>query len=164
MIVVSNTSPLTNLVAISQFSLLHSLFPEIFIAEGVWNELNAQNQRWPGSHEVATADWIYRKSIKNFPMVSALQRDLDRGEAETIALAIEINASLVLMDEQEGRHAAQRLGLKVIGVVGVLLEAKRAHLLSQIRSSLDALRQHAGFYLKDSVYRTALRLAGEETG
>ncbi len=75
----------------------------IFIAEGVWDELNAENQRWPGSEEVAAADWVHRKRIKNFPLVNALRQDLDRGEAETIALAIEINADLVLLDEREGR-------------------------------------------------------------
>lgn len=47
--------------------------------------------------------------------VAVLQRDLDRGEAETIALALEMGADLVLLDEREGRHMAQRLGLEVIG-------------------------------------------------
>jgi uncharacterized protein len=47
MIVVSNTSPLTNLAAIGQFELLRQLFGEITIAEGVWAELNADGQEWP---------------------------------------------------------------------------------------------------------------------
>lgn len=55
MIVVSNTSPLTNLAAIGQFELLHRLYGEIIIPEGVWIELNAYGKIWPGRNEVETA-------------------------------------------------------------------------------------------------------------
>ena len=60
MIVVSNTSPLTNLAAIGQFDLLHHLYARLYIAQGVWDELNAGSKRWPGRNEVATAAWIER--------------------------------------------------------------------------------------------------------
>jgi predicted nucleic acid-binding protein len=90
-----------------------------------------------------------------------LQRDLDRGEAETIALAVELGADLLLLDEKEGRHVAQRLGLRVVGVGGILLEAKATGAIDVVRPHLDALRQTAGFYLSDSVYRYLLALAGE---
>ena len=120
MIVVSNTSPLTNLAAIGQFDLLRQLYAQLHIAEGVWDELNAKGLRWPESESAAAADWVERHAVKNEPLVAALRRDLDRGEAESIALALEPEADLVLMDEREGRHAAQRMGLQVVGVVGVL--------------------------------------------
>jgi predicted nucleic acid-binding protein len=58
MVVVSNTSPLTNLSAIGQFDLLRALFGEIRIADGVWHELNAGGRRHPGSREVEEATWI----------------------------------------------------------------------------------------------------------
>jgi predicted nucleic acid-binding protein len=58
MIVVSNTSPLTNLAAIGQFDLLHRLYARLYIAEGVWDELNAQGKHWPGRDEVAAADCV----------------------------------------------------------------------------------------------------------
>lgn len=64
MIVVSNTSPLTNLAAIGLFHLLHDLYGEIFIAEGVWAELNAYNQSWPGSQEVSGASRIKKLPLK----------------------------------------------------------------------------------------------------
>jgi len=63
-------------------------------------------------------------------------RDLDRGEAESIALALELDAELTLLDEKEGRHAAQRLGLRVIGVAGVLLEAKANGAVDKVRPHL----------------------------
>ena len=50
MIIVSNTSPLTNLAAIGQFELLRILYQEIEIAQSVWDELNAKNKQWPYRH------------------------------------------------------------------------------------------------------------------
>lgn len=161
MIVVSNTSPLTNLAAIGQFGLLHRLYGQLHIAHAVWAELNAEGKRWPGCDEVAKADWIGRHAVENQALVTALRRDLDRGEAETIALALEFGADLVLLDEKEGRHAAQRLGLRVLGVVGILLEAKANGAIDKMSPHLDALRQTAGFYLSSSLYQYALALAGE---
>ena len=99
--------------------------------------------------------------MHNQDLIVALQRDLDRGEAETIALALELGADLVLLDEKEGRHAAQRFGLRVIGVVGILLEAKTSGAVGTVRPHLDAFRQTAGFYLSTSLYQHALAMAGE---
>jgi predicted nucleic acid-binding protein len=161
MIVVSNTSPLTNLAAIGQFDLLHRLYGQVVIAQGVWEELNAGGRRWPGRDEVAQANWIQRHGVEDQPLVGALERDLDRGEAETIALGLELKADLVLLDEREGLRAGRRLGLHVLGVVGILLEAKACGAIQSIRPHLDALRQIAGFYLTDEVYSHALSLAGE---
>ncbi len=164
MIVVSNTSPLTNLAAIGLFDLLHHLYGGLHIAYGVWDELNAGDKRWPGRDDVAQAVWIEQHTVQNQSLVTALRRDLDRGEAETIALAVELGADLVLLDEQEGRHAAQRLGLRVLGVVGILLNAKANGAIDTLRPHLDALRQTAGFYLSASLYQHALELAGEDNG
>ena len=161
MIVVTNTSPLTNLAAIGQFELLRRLFTTVHIPRGVWNELNAGERRWPGHDQVAAADWVEQHAVHDQALVTALRRDLDRGEAESIALALELGADLVLMDEREGRRAAQRLGLRVVGVVGILLEAKTQQAVAHLRPHLDALRQTAGFYLSESLYRHALALAGE---
>lgn len=161
MIVVSNTSPLTNLAAIGCFQLLHQLYDLLHIADGVWDELNAFGQPWPGSKDVASATWIKRHHVQNQQLVTALRRDLDRGEAETIALATELEADLVLLDEQDGRQTARRLGLRVAGVLGVLLEAKGAGHIAAVRAHLDALRARAGFYLSDGVCQSVLRQAGE---
>ncbi len=159
MIVVSNTSPLTNLSAIGQFQLLQALYGTVPIPPAVWDELNAGGRRWPGRDEVAAAAWVERHPVQNQALVTALQRDLDRGEAESIALALELGVGLILLDEREGRRAAQRLGLRVLGVVGLLLDAKAQGLVDQVRPQLDALRQTAGFYLSNSLYLRALQAA-----
>jgi len=94
-------------------------------------------------------------------LVTALRRDLGLGESESIALALELGADLILLDEKEGRHTAQRLGLRVIGVVGILLEAKTQGAIDKVGPSLDALRQTAGFYLSEQLYQSILALTNE---
>jgi uncharacterized protein len=72
-----------------------------------------------------------------------------------------LGADLVLLDERDGRFAAQRFGLQVVGVLGILLEAKSKGHIQSVRPYLDALRQQAGFYIHEKVYQHALQLAGE---
>lgn len=100
--------------------------------------------------------------MQNQALVTSLRRDLDKGESETIALAVELKADLILLDEKDGRQMAQRFGLNMAGVLGVLLEAKKKNLVGELRPQLDALRQSAGFYLSEGVYQQVLRLAGEQ--
>jgi predicted nucleic acid-binding protein len=161
MIVVSNTSPLTNLAAIGHFELLRQLFGEIHIARGVWKELNHGAKRHPGCQEVEDAPWIHLHEVGSEAVTTVLRRDLDLGEAETLALALHLRADLVLLDEQEGRHAAVRLGLQPLGVLGILLQAKRRGMVEEVRARLDALRRQAGFFLGESLYRKILEQAGE---
>jgi len=162
MIVVSNTSPLTSLAAIGHLELLRKLFGEIHIAHGVWKELNKGGRQHPGSAEVESASWVKRHEVGDQNLVVVLQRDLDQGEAETLALAIELKAGTVLLDEQEARHAANRLDLRPLGVLGVLLQAKRLGEIEEVRSRLDALRHRAGFFIGESLYRQVLEQAGEK--
>lgn len=159
--VVSNTSPLTNLAAIGAMGLLERLFGRVHIAEAVTQELAAGGHHWPGRAEVAAASWVECHRVQNRSLVLALRQDLDSGESATIALGLEIGATLVLMDERDGRHRAQRMGLRTMGVVGVLLLAKERGLLAAVGPSLDALRAQAGFWLSDAVYRQALSNADE---
>lgn len=161
MVIVSNTSPLTNLAAIDHFDLLRSLFGEIHIADGVWRELNAGGRPHPGSHEAGSATWVHRHTVSDRALVRALRRDLDLGEAETLALAGELGAKIVLIDEREGRHMALRLGFEPLGVLGILLLAKQSGYLSEIRSALDGLKRRAGFFVADQLYRKVLETAGE---
>ena len=161
MIVVCNTSPLTNLAATGHFDLLRSLFGEVHIAEGVWRELNAGGRPQPGSREVEDADWIHRHAVEHRSLVTALRRDLDLGEAETLALAVELEAEIVLVDEKEGRRAAERLGLAPLGVLGCLLEAKKKGLLEKVSPVLEALRRQAGFYLSEDLFQHVLDRARE---
>lgn len=161
MIVVSNTSPLTNLAAIGLFDVLHELYGTIHIAEAVWDELHAGNQIWPGTKEVEDADWIQRHTVHNESFVQALSLSLDKGEAETIALSVELGATLSIIDEQEGRKWATRFNVNVVGVLGVLIQAKSNLLITHVGPYLDKLRYEARFFIHPILYEAVLRKTNE---
>lgn len=141
--------------------LLRQLYSELHIPEAVWRELAAGPEGWPGRDEVLAATWIHRHGVRDRSRVEILRRELDEGEAEGICLALELGADLILVDEKEGREAARRVGLRVVGVLGILLEAKARGLVGSVRPCLDALREAAGFYLSDSLHESVLAAAGE---
>lgn len=76
-------------------------------------------------------------------------------------MAIELDAGLLILDEREARRLAKRFGLKVTGVLGVLLEAKAAGLIQEVRPLVQELRDRAGFYLSEDVQQLIHKLAGE---
>jgi uncharacterized protein len=161
MIVISDSSVLINLAWINQLELLPRLYGSVVVPTAVWQEVVEKGAGKPGAAAVRAANWLQVREPQNKPLVHALRQDLDIGEAEAIALSIEQDAALLLMDERIGRAAAQHFGLDVIGVVGILLIAKQQEMLPEIKSSLDDLRQLAGFYIAEPLYRRVLRDANE---
>lgn len=160
MTVVSNASPIINLDAIGHLKLLQRLYGSILIPSAVQQEI-AGAPRLPGAAAVQSEEWITSRSLIRSKFASALLGELDSGEAKAIALAVETDAELLLIDEQAGRRAARRLEVAHVGTLGVLLEAKHATYVSEIRPLMDALRSEAGFWLSDSLYDRMLELAGE---
>ncbi|MBH8552874.1 DUF3368 domain-containing protein [Nostocaceae cyanobacterium CENA357] len=145
--VVSNTSPILNLAIVDQLDLLHQQFREILIPNAVLDELKTDEER-PGSQairEAIASGWIHIQKVNNEPLAQLLRQTLDRGEAEAIALAIELNADWTLLDEREGRKVAKSLGLKVTGILGVLLRAKQADEIESLQPVIDDLINKAGF-------------------
>jgi predicted nucleic acid-binding protein len=161
MIVISDTSPLINLAWIGRFSLLEQLYSSLLIPPSVWQEAVQVGVGQPGSAEIKAANWIQVVEVQNTPLVIALQQDLDAGEAEAIALALEKNADLLLIDERLGRKTASHFGLSYIGLIGVLISAKRRGLLTALKPELDKLRQVAGFYISEPLYHRILEDQGE---
>ena len=94
-------------------------------------------------------------------LVRTLRKTLDEGEAEAIAFACEIGVDVVLLDERDARREAERLGLAVLGTVGILLWAKRSGCLASLREALDALRTQAKFRIGPSLYDRVLQEAGK---
>ena len=160
--VVSDASPLINLARIGHLSLLARLFARLCIPQAVYDEVVVQGSGQPGAAEVAGSDWITVQAVTNPPLVRVLRQELDAGEAEAIALGLECGADLLLMDERMGREVAGRLGLRCVGLVGVLLVVKRAGLIPGIREALEALRDKAGFRLSETLCSQILSEAGEE--
>lgn len=161
--VVSNTSPIANLAVIGRLELLREQFGEIRIPEAVKAEL----RNVPYSAAKAVVDqalqesWIRTVPVRQEKLARFLETGLHQGEAEAIALALESAADLVLLDEREGKSAAARLGLRITGVLGILLRAKRTGTVSCIRSELEALRNRAGFFIAPRLEAEVLKNAGE---
>ncbi|MBN1348281.1 DUF3368 domain-containing protein [candidate division KSB1 bacterium] len=112
MIIVSNTFPIINLAAIDQLNILQKLYDKITIPEAVYHEIVITGAGQPGSKNVPKLDWIATKKVSDSSLIKALQYELDDGEAEAIALAIELNSDLLLIDERIGRSIASRFNLK----------------------------------------------------
>lgn len=161
MILVSNASPLVNLARIGHLELLHDLFGKLLVPEAVWEEVVVAGAGQPGARLLEEASWVTRRQVQNRSLVQALRQELDAGEAEAIALAVEVKADLLLMDERLGRETAQHLGLRVTGVIGMLVEAKRKGVLPEVKSLLDALRDKAGFRVSERLYARVLGDTGE---
>lgn len=155
MIVVSDASPLAALSYIHQVDLLPQLYDRVLAPEAIWQELLAGRQH-PGREMVIQANWIERRTVQNQQLVLSLQKDLDRGEAEAIALALEVNADLLIIDERIGRRTAQHFALNVIGVIGVLIDAKHHGLIAEVKPYLDQLRIIAGFRVSEALYQRVL--------
>ncbi len=124
MIVVADASPLIALARIGRLELLHEVFGTLYLPDAVWREVVEAGMARIGAEAVMHADWIERRSVADGTLVTLLRRDLGAGEAEAIVLARETGAALLLIDERMGRAAARRLGLRVTGLVGVLIEAR----------------------------------------
>jgi uncharacterized protein len=161
MIIVSNSSPLVALSAIGRLELLRDLYGAISIPQAVHHEVVVQGFDRPGAIEVQSFAWIACSNVGSPLVVTALRGKLDQGEAEAIALAVELRADLLLMDERLGRIEAARFGLRFIGTLGVLIEAKARGHLREVRPILDELKTRAGFHLSDALHARVLQETGE---
>ena len=153
MIVVSDTSPITALLAVEQTELLKQLFGEVVIPSAVETELLRTHPTLPA--------WLRVQSLQNSVKANLYARSVDRGEAEAIALAEELHADHLLIDERKGRRLAQQQGLPVVGLLGVVLLAKRAKLIPSARVLLEELDREAGIYLTGELKDAALKTMGE---
>lgn len=163
MIVISDTSVITNLAAIGQLQLLSQLYNQVTIPEAVYRELADIDPPVPGSLEVQTAPWIEVRQVTNYKVVKYLMNEvwLDPGESEAIALALELNAELLLIDERRGRAEADRLGVRITGLLGILVEAKRKNLIVAVKPLLDALIATSEFRVSSALYKQILDVADE---
>jgi len=87
--------------------------------------------------------------------------ELDEGESEAIALADELKADVILLDEKDARRIAKQLGLKVLGTVGILIWGKRVGKINNLRQVLDILQNQAMFRISHTLYQQALKSVGE---
>jgi uncharacterized protein len=161
MIVVSDTSVLSGLIKIGQLTLLEKVFKHVVIPTKVADELNDLGSFGYDLSPFLTAQWIDIKSVTNLSLVWQLESTINRGEAEAIVLAIELQADLILIDEKLGRQVAENHGLSVTGLIGVLMKAKQMGEISSIKMLMDDLIK-ANFRISKTLYSQVLQMAGEQ--
>ena len=162
---ISNTSPLLNLAIIGQLDLLREQFGEVTIPVAVLQELRV-DEALPGSSALRQAledGWIRVQQVEDRDLVHLLQRALDDGEAEAIALAAQTKAAWLLLDERDGRLAAKTLGLHVTGVLGILLRAQRDGDVPSLRKVMEKLQAQAGFHIASALFEELLISVDEST-
>jgi len=159
-LVVSNASPLITLAKIGQFDLLLKLFGRIVIPQEVYDEVVLHSAGEPGAVETRDAGWVDVKPVADDLAVSLLREDLGAGESAAIVLAQMTGAALLLLDDALARRKAERVGLTVIGTLGILLMAKQADLVKAVQPLLDVLRK-TDFRVSARVLDEVLARAGE---
>lgn len=161
--VVSDTSPLLGLSAIGYLELLKDQFGEVFIPQSVLAELKVETD-FRGTSAIQQAlsqGWLIPKEIQNEPLAKSLLLELHKGEAEALTLAMDLGLDMIVMDERIGRERAKALGLKTVGILGVLLSAKKHGKIDSVGDAMKSLRKEIGFFISVSLYQEILRQAGE---
>jgi hypothetical protein len=161
--VVSNSSPIINLSKIDCLFLLEKIFKKVFIPYAVYDELVVKGSEKEFSYNIKSLiddKVLIINEVKDKPLVKALNKDLDFGESEAIALAIEKKANLIILDEIEAREIASIYNLNKTGFIGVLIKAKKMNLIESVKMYLD-LAIEKGFWINETLYEKILRQMSE---
>lgn len=158
MVVISDTSAISNLWQIGQIEILKLLYNTIIIPTAVQEELfELEDQQV----YLQNCDWINVQPTQNLVLTEVLQAELDEGEAQAIALSVEMQPDFLIIDELKGREKARSLGIKIIGLLGVLVEAKRAGIISQVNPILIDLTEKVNFFISPQLRAEILAMVGE---
>lgn len=148
-VIVSDTSCLILLDKLNLLFILKELFEEITITPEIEKEYGQQ-----------LPEWIKIVHIQNKVYQTMLQSTIDLGEASAIALAIEQQNCLLILDDNKARKAASRLGINYIGTLGLLVGAKEAGLIPFIKPVLVQIKM-TNFRIAENLEKQILKLAGE---
>jgi predicted nucleic acid-binding protein len=156
--VVSNTTPIISLLKLNRLDLLKQLYKQVHIPVAVFNEIEAGKDK--GFYkDLSKISWIKIVEIQDKQAVKYFL-DLDSGEAEAIVLATELNASLIILDEKLGRFHARHADLKVTGTIGILIKAKKAGYIHELRPLMDELTKN-NVWISEKLKREILIQTGE---
>lgn len=158
MTVVSDSSPLITLAKIGQLELLPRLYGKISITPQVYHEVVVDGAGLAGSAEVRAANWIDVQMLADPGELRQVQErlGLGAGEASSILLSGEVRAGLVPIDEIRARRAAQGRGLAVLGCVGILEDAFRSGLVTDLRQAYRQMLT-SGAYIDPKMLESGLK-------
>jgi len=158
---VTNSSPLIFLAKLNRLDLLRKEAEEVLAPPAVFREIAGQGDEAALRVEEARRTWLQVRPLKDLRLSTMLKRELGDGEAEAIALALENDAARIVLDDLDARRLADRLGLKVVGTLGLLLAAKLRGEIPSLRAEINRLRR-GGFRAAPALIKEILRSADEE--
>jgi len=139
-IIIADTSCLISLYNARILQILQELFIEVYITEDIQREFG---QPLP--------NWIKLKNPKQTQQLNSLYSQLDKGEASTIALALQEENATIIIDELKGRNIAINLGVKTTGTIGILILAKEKGFITELMKTIDKLVEN-GFRISKKLY------------
>jgi len=149
-IVIADTSCLIVLSKIEAIDLLEKLYHEVFITEEIAKEFGD-----------GLPLWIKIEKVKNQKYQQLLDLYLDPGEASAIALALDLENVLLILDDLKGRKEAERLGLTFTGTLGVLFKAKKEGLIKELKPYIENLKV-VGFRISPNIEEEILKRSEEK--
>ena len=147
--IISDTSCLILLEKIGELDILHKLFGTIITTTEVAEEFG---QTLPSWFE------LRQPTDKNYQ--SIIEASVDKGEASAIALAIELDNCLLIIDDLKGRKFAHQLGLTIIGTIGVIVDAKLVGIIPSVKPILAKIKS-TNFRITEQLELLILKRAGE---
>ncbi len=150
-IIISDTSCLILLSKINSLDLLCAMGGEVVVTPAIKAEFGNDLPAWISV--CSPMDSHYNR---------ILEMELDAGEASAIALCLELENAILILDDLKARRMASRLSLRYSGTFGLLLKAKQSGAISSVRPYLDKIRQ-TDFRFSEALFSQTLKAAGEET-
>lgn len=161
MLIVCDSSTLISLSSINHLWILKKLSDRVIIPEKVYEEVVIVGSGKPGAIEIGKSAWLERKTAANLDYVKKLCKILNTGESEAIALAKELKADLIVLDDELARKIARNEGFKVSGLLALLVKAKEEQLIPSVKPILNELKAK-GFYLSETLYNKILEESKEK--
>lgn len=129
-IVISDTSSLIALTNIGELDILRKLYKQVTITPEIEEEYGLE-----------IPEWITVEKVNDLEKFKILNLELDKGESSGIVLALETNASLMIIDEKKGRGIARNLGIKISGILGVIVRAKETGHIDRVKPLVEKLEK-----------------------
>ena len=158
---VIDSSPLIFLAKLNRLDILRKEVEEILIPPAVLEEISGQEDEASRQINEGLRTWMEVQPVRNIRLLAVLKRELGDGESEAIALALETDAARIVLDDLDARRLAHRLGLRVVGTLGLLLAARLRGEIPSLRAEIERLR-HGGFRAAPALVAEILRSAGED--
>lgn len=159
--VIVNSTPLIALCHVNKLEILKELYGEITIPTAVYNEISVKKDSVCKRDIECSKDWIHIEKIQNEMAKAMYKTQLHEGEVEVIILAKELDADLVVIDDQNAKKHAKYLGLPVTGTLGILIKAKQRGFISELKPLLNVMVEK-NIYISDLLIKLILKQVGEE--